>query len=77
MRHMMRLHSASYLVLLVSMSCNSSGQFTYPSVFQTDFFLTDPVANLGNHTDLYEGIYPRGLRNFFLSKFSAREPPTG
>ena len=38
--HMMRLHSASYLVLLVSMSCNSSGQFTYPSVFQTDFFLT-------------------------------------
>ena len=59
------------------MSCNSSGQFTYPSVFQTDFFLTDPVANLGNHTDLYEGIYPRGLRNFFLSKFSAREPPTG
>ena len=59
---MMSLHSASDLVLLVSVSCNSSGQLTYPHVFQVDFCLTDPVANLGNHAELYEGIYPRGLR---------------
>ena len=73
----MSLHSASYLVLLVSVSCNSSGQLTSPNVFQIDFCLTDPVANLGNHAELYEGIYPRGLRNVFLSKFGARSPPTG
>ena len=58
----MSLHSASDLVLPVSVSCNSSGQLTYPHVFQVDFCLTDPVANLGNHAELYEGIYPRGLR---------------